>query len=281
MMPRRRIYEMLCVAKTPRQRIYKMLCIAHSDDRKFPATIFYNEGWLLRLVLDWFSRQPVVGHPLDFSSGARWFSEALLPSQFLPRVRGDRLAEGWTHADGIIGHITIGNGALANAALAKDASQFIVTEAKLFAPLSPGVTNARDFDQAARNVACIAEMLCRAERRPERLSSLGFFVLAPAERIDARNLFNPLLSKESINEKVTRRVSQYAGSPEGQRKAQWFRNWFTPALEHIKVSAISWEEIIKAIRGKDACFGARLSSFYDECRQFNRIQEPEMAPRVQ
>jgi hypothetical protein len=134
------IGEMVAL-QTPRQRIYKMLCIAHSDDRKFPATILYNEGWLLRLVLDWFSRQPVGGHPLDFSSGARWFSEALLPSQFLPRVRGDRLAEGWTHADGIIGHITIGNGALANAALAKDASQFIVTEAKLFARLAPGVTN--------------------------------------------------------------------------------------------------------------------------------------------
>jgi hypothetical protein len=45
--------------------------------------------------------------------------------------------------------------------------------------------------------------------------------------------------------------------------------------------AISWEEIIEAIRGKDARFGAELLSFYDECRQFNRIQEPEIASRVQ
>ena len=79
---------------TPRQRIYEMLCIANSDDRKFPANIFYNEGWLLRLVLDWLSREVVTGHPLDFASGARWFSEALLPSQFLARDRGDHLAEG-------------------------------------------------------------------------------------------------------------------------------------------------------------------------------------------
>jgi len=58
---------------TPREKIYEMLCIANSDDRKFPATIFYNEGWLLRLVLDWFSRQGVAGYALDFKSGARWF----------------------------------------------------------------------------------------------------------------------------------------------------------------------------------------------------------------
>lgn len=117
---------------TPREIIYEMLCTANSDDRKFPATTFYNEGWLLRLVLDWFSRQPVTGHRLSFASCARWFSEALLPSQFLPRHQGDHLAEGWTHADGILGHVTIGNGALANAALREDASQLIVTEAKLF-----------------------------------------------------------------------------------------------------------------------------------------------------
>src|SRR5262249_51109438 len=158
--------------------------------RKFPATIFYNEGWLLRLVLDWLAREDLTGHPLGFAAAARWFSEALLPSQFLARVRGDQLAEGWTHADGIIGHVTIESGALANAALAKDASQLIVTEAKLFSPLSAGVTHARAFDQAARNVACIAEMLCRAGQQPARFSTLGFFVLAPTEQIVEKKLFS-------------------------------------------------------------------------------------------
>ncbi len=264
------------VALTPRQRIFEMLCAANSVDRKFPATIFYNEGWLLRVVLDWLAREPLRGCRLDFASAARWFSEALLPSQFLARARSDHLAEGWTHADGIIGHVTIGSGALANAALAKDASQFIVIEAKLFSPLSPSVTHAPAFDQAARNVACIAEMLCRARRQPNRLSSLGFFVLAPAEQIVEKKLFSPLLSKESINEKVTRRVSQYDGSREGEEKRRWFQEWFMPTLEHVEVAAISWEEIIKAIQEKDARFGAELSSFYDECREFNRIQEPEI-----
>ena len=33
----------------------------------------------------------------------KWYSEALLPSAFLARVREDKLAEFWTHADGVIG----------------------------------------------------------------------------------------------------------------------------------------------------------------------------------
>jgi hypothetical protein len=145
---------------SPLQRIYEMLCRANSERRTFPATIFYNEGWLLRLVLDWFSEHALGGHLLSFAAGAQWYSEALLPSQFLARQRGDHLAEGWTHADGVVGHIKVGSTALANTSLADDASQFLVTEAKLFSPLSPRVTNAAYFDQAARNVACIAEVSC-------------------------------------------------------------------------------------------------------------------------
>ena len=79
-----------------------------SNDNVCPPTDLYNEGWLLRIILDWFSRQKPSSHELSFSQGCIWFSEALLPSQFLARFRGDPLSESWTHADGIIGHIRIG-----------------------------------------------------------------------------------------------------------------------------------------------------------------------------
>ena len=261
---------------SPAERIFEMLRVVNSDNPNFPATIFYNEGWLLRLVLDWFSRRDDLGDfPLQFAQGARWFSEALLPSQFLARYQRDHLAEGYTHADGVVGHVTIGTGALANTTLADGAAQFLVTEAKLFSPLSAGVTHARDFDQAARNVACIAEVLSRADRHPRQLASLGFFVLAPTEQIEGRKLFQSLLSQDSIREKVSRRVSQFAGSPDEEKKNRWLRDWFEPTLDRIKLNSLAWEEIINFIRGKDAEFGPELSSFYDQCLQFNRIQEPE------
>ena len=50
--------------RMPLQRISEMLSLANTDSRLFPATIFYNEGWLLRLVLDWFSRHRDGAHPL-------------------------------------------------------------------------------------------------------------------------------------------------------------------------------------------------------------------------
>src|SRR5579862_1086217 len=184
------------------ERIQQMLLLAGTSDRLFPATIIYNEGWLLRLVLDWFSRQNGTGHLLDFEPGSRWFSEALLPSQFFARSRSDRLAESSTHADGVIGQVAIGDKALANTSLNPSATQFLVTEAKMFSPLSSRVTNANFYDQAARNVACIAEVLCRADRSPAQLSSLRFYLLAPAEQI-AVGLFKHQMSKESIEENVT------------------------------------------------------------------------------
>ena len=62
---------------------------------------------------------------ISFDAGAKWFSEALLPSQFFARTRDDTLAEGWTHADGVIGHVAIGNAALADTKLSGEAKQFL------------------------------------------------------------------------------------------------------------------------------------------------------------
>jgi hypothetical protein len=259
---------------TPAERINGMLRLASSDDRLFPATLFYNEGWLLRLVVDWFSRTPQAGHALQFAAGARWFSEALLPSRFLAHSRTDTLAEGWTHADAVIGHVTIGTRALANTELRPNALQFLVVEAKLFSPLSPRVTHAPYFDQAARNVACVAEVLSRAGRRPQELSSLGFFVLAPREQV-ARQIFSSEMSRASIERKVTRRVSEYS-APEREAKEQWLREWLLPTLSQMEVECLCWEYVIDFIRAQDAEFGSELSEFYGECLRFNRLQEPDL-----
>ena len=94
--------------------ITRMLRLTKGADRLFPATVLYNESWLLRLVLDWFSREPPSASPMSLQPGARWYSEAPLRSQFQPRQLGDKLAEGTTYADAAIGHVEIGQGALAN-----------------------------------------------------------------------------------------------------------------------------------------------------------------------
>ena len=58
-----------------------------ADERNSPIrpTEVFNEGWMLRLTLDWMATEGQPDHPLSFGEGARWSSEALLPSSFLPR----------------------------------------------------------------------------------------------------------------------------------------------------------------------------------------------------
>jgi len=237
------------------------------SSRVFPATILHNEGWLLRLVLDWFSRQAGVSHALQFVSGARWFSESLLPSQFIARYQKDQLAEGWTHADGVVGHVAIGESALADTRLDAGATQMLVMEAKLFSPLSAGVKNAGYFDQAARNVACLAEVLHRAARRPEQFTSLGFLVLAPAEQI-AAGVFANEMTKQSILDKVSRRVCEYGDSS----KVRWLREWFSPTLTKAHVECLTWEGIIDQVNSLDSRFVVDLYEFYKLCLKFNRPQ---------
>lgn len=229
----------------------------------FPPTILYNEGWLLRLVVDWYSTSGISDHPLSFPKDGNWYSEARLPSAFLPRFSGDPLAESHTNADGVIGHFTIGSTGKTDLALNPDANHFIVIEAKLYSGLSKGVKNAPYFDQAARNIACIAEVLHRADCSPSLFMKLGFYVLAPEEQIKSRT-FSRLLYKQSIMDKVRKRVSSYKGA-----RDEWFKDWFTPTLDIIDVNSISWESLLDIVRENDSQAGHDLSGYYLSCMRFN------------
>ena len=116
-------------------QISKLLKLCGSDNSVMPPTILYNEGWILRVILDWFSHQNIDNHPLSFSKHSRWYSEILLPSQFLPRYQKDPLAESYTHADGAIGHFTIGKKGKGDINLSPNVNQIVIIEAKMFSNL--------------------------------------------------------------------------------------------------------------------------------------------------
>jgi len=249
------------------EMVQDILSSCNTEEPNLPPTTLYNEGWLLRLVLEWFSKHRVTGHALDFDSGSVWFSEALLPSAFLATCRADPLAEGWTHADGAIGHFHLGDVGKGDLKLRDDAGQLVIVEAKMFSDLSSGVKNADYFDQAARTVACVAEMLNRAPREPSAMSSLGYCVLAPQEQI-RQGSFDEQVDKDSIDGKVERRVKEWLEKHE-DGKRQWFSEWFRPALEMVRLSVLSWEEVVATITKHDVESGEALRAFYDQCLKFN------------
>jgi hypothetical protein len=230
-----------------------------------PPTLFYNEGWMLRLIMDRFASMDPEdeAHPLAVPPGCRWYSEALIPSAFLAERRGDPHAESWSHADGVIGYFDVGKGAKGDLTLRSDARHFVVLEAKMFGKLSTGIKNARYYNQAARNVACIAELLKRAGRQAREFDVLAFYVLAPASQIES-GFFGEYLTKTSLRGVVERRVKEYAGT-----RDEWFSEWFLPALERMDVKAISWEEVIDYLKGHDPD-ADRLEDFYGRCLEFNK-----------
>lgn len=238
-------------------RVAEILLSVGQQSSPLRPTELYNEGWMLRLMLDWAARHAIPSHPFFFLPGARWCSEALLHSQFLPRFRGDRLSESWTHADGVIGHFAVGSSGRGDLVLNPEAAQFVVVEAKLYSPLSAGTKNAGAFDQAARNVACIAEVLRRAQRRPEALSRLAFYLIAPRAQIES-GPFGALLSPESLRAKVRERIRPYEGA-----KDRWYSEWFEPALKAAHVQAVAWEALLPATE-------PQYEAFYEKCLEFNR-----------
>lgn len=244
--------------------VNRILQACGTSESHLPPTELFNEGWMLRLILDYFSRHRDIAHPLAFEDGATWYSEALLHSRFLPTFRGDRLAESFTHADGVIGHFAVQPGVRGDAVLQPRATQLIVTEAKLASSLSAGTKNAADFDQAARNVACIAHMLSIRGAAPADFSRLGFYVLAPHSQIGA-GVFASLVTKDSIRQKVLSRIAAYAGKHD-----EWYQQSFLPVLECIDLDLLSWESVLESIPASPD--REDLQKFYAQCLRFNPIR---------
>jgi hypothetical protein len=258
-------------------RIIHMLQACNTDHGVLPPAEVYNEGWLLRLILDWFSRQPASDHPLSFEKGARWYSEILLPSQFLPRFQTDPQAESYTHADGVIGHFSIGRSGKGDMDLHLDAKQLVVIEAKIFSSLSKGTKNFKSYDQAARTAACIAETLSIRQRQIKDISKLGYYVVAPEKQLKFEPTFQNFLQKESIRIKVQKRIKTYSDPPDAETKNRWFEKWFLPTLEVIEIQCLSWEEIISHINAHDRHHGEALLEFYQKCLALNQ-PPPKLRP---
>jgi hypothetical protein len=90
-------------------RLIRILRTCETDDgSRFPPTEIFNETWMLRLVLDAFQALGLEHKGLRIPKDAGWYCEALLKSPFWPRTRTDKLGEGLTNADAVIGDFEIG-----------------------------------------------------------------------------------------------------------------------------------------------------------------------------
>jgi hypothetical protein len=248
--------------------------LGDGGDGHLPKTELYNEGWLLRLVLSAAARPGAdLPIPIRPSEGARWFSEALLATAFSRAP----LDEGQTSADGIVGHFRFRPGTWLGLELVEGGSQFVVCEAKMFSPLSPKVTYAPGYDQAARTVACMAKALDQCPGR-DTFTCVGFYVLAPLDQIE-RGVFAQQMTRQSILDKITARIAAYSEAhPERREELErWSTEVVAPLLGRLDLRCTDWETLIRAIYDHDAGWGGELQVFYQRCRDFNgpRIEVEE------
>jgi len=238
------------------------------QDAVLPPTHLYNESWLLALTLDWYgggTHQAPGGLKLFPDGGGTWRSEAILPSQFPPTARRDGKGEHGTHADAVIGDTELEHTDHGYVGLKPGAAHFVVVEAKMGSPLSAGVANADYYDQAARTVACMANVVQRWERDADKLDTVGFYVLAPQEHID-RGRFASQLNPASITEKVRRRAAGYGGDATG-----WYHACFVPFLRTVQIGQVSWEQLIQGMGERDPQFATSMNEFYRQCMHYNRV----------
>jgi len=75
------------------QGIHALIDAAVTEPYRFPPTLLHSEGWMLRLILDWFHSHEIPDHPLSFHQGATWFLPTLERMTILPlaweRLTGD------------------------------------------------------------------------------------------------------------------------------------------------------------------------------------------------
>lgn len=256
--------------------ITSILSCLDSESPPLPATYIYNEGWMLRLFLQSIQVGQCDGPISAIESDVKWTSEALLATPF-SESRG-RAYEGVTNADGVVGKFVWRPGTRTALRLTSNCDRFEVIEAKMSSQLSKGVKAASWYDQAVRNVACMAHALQEANISAQQFANIrmGFWVVAPKTQIDL-SVFRLEMSEGSIRTKVRMRVEQFSGA--GREQLEFWRTaYFEPLLDSMLASnrmrCLSWEELIESVSD----IGRRdlLKAFYARCLNPFR-QDPTLA----
>jgi hypothetical protein len=235
--------------------------LVNREDPKylFPGTLIFNEGWLLRLVLkEWLAGSGASRFGfLPFPEGVNAYSEGQLYTPFKAR-RGahNKLAESHTRIDGIVGDFSI-SGTKSGVVLKPDLRYVAAFEAKLYAPIGRGVTNAPWYDQVSRTAACLINSILLAEPRGTYAAHLA--VLYPEDNHD----IDPnLYTKDYVQRQITRRVQGFLKTGEPGDAVERFAGGWKDVLQRLHVWFFTWEDVLGDIGSGE------LRGFYDRCKGF-------------
>ncbi|MDV7187420.1 hypothetical protein R3X25_09020 [Lutibacter sp. TH_r2] len=237
---------------------------------KINPTEIYNEGWMTRLLVYYSIEEKLVLKNnekviIDFSKIQNWTSEALISSPF---VNAKINNEGYTHADITLGEFSVDyskkkkKGKLT---VNDNANNFGIIEAKMGSSLSKGTKNAPDYNQAARNVACIAE------NTYSKNCDIFFYVVVPESKLKLNkkeyNQFYDIVNSGKIIKCIEKRIDDH--NKFNDIKIEYEKEIVNKAKE-CKVGVISYESWIEQITDENV--KAMLDGFYEKCKTWNNIK---------
>jgi hypothetical protein len=240
------------------QTIFEILSEAHTPETNISPTLLYNEGWMARLLVSASIQQGIHLQDIDFSNVQNWYSEGLLSSPFLPRERGDKLGEGYTHADMVIGDFEVEPFKRGDITIKSTNGIFGVIEAKMGSKLSSGTKNAPNYNQASRNLACIAyNTHCTTH-------DIFFSVTAPELKIAEHNI-NKQVNLQVMLDQIAMRFDQY----DKDSRVYGLKDEILQRAETCNCSVISYESWLETLANHIAY--PSLVEFKDRCYFFNKI----------
>lgn len=223
-------------------------------------SFLYSEQWMIRIVLDWASSTPCAEPTLQFQLGSRWRNGGSLPSPYSGRFEKEPLLKFDSVMNGYIGHFdVIPNSQGLTVCIRPDGQQFHMIRGLIHQSLTYRHDLSKWWDLASGAVSALAESFRLADADPTAHSDLRYTVIAPTFQIkDDESL--KCLDAESIRSRVRSYVDRYEGELDG-----WYDRWFTPTLDSVTLSLVSWEHLLDVIRDVDADAGEQLAWFYGRC----------------
>ena len=211
----------------------------------------YNETWLLRMVLacihdykgDFVTGDAKTKQALEKMRKAvckYWISEGGLEPAFEQ--------EGTTWTDAILGNVKIGdnNKRGVDIEIRDSSTGVIIVEAKMGSELASGITNSSNYNQAARNIACLAKLLNNQKISKEIISESAFVVLAPRYKLEEWKSRTP-------PQKMIEDAWEIIECQSRTRKKNCDSDTFKSVVKDIinNSIALSWDDVIEAIQPND------------------------------
>ncbi len=238
------------------QSIIEIIKSIETPQPNVNPTVIYNEGWMTRLLVHQSIKEGLKLGIIEFSAISNWTSEALISSPF---IQADKFREGYTHADVAIGDFNVDYSKRGEVEIRQDARLFGIIEAKMGSNLSQGTTHVPEYNQASRNLVCIAS---NTINKPN--CNIFFYVVAPEKKLIDHKI-NAQIDLQFVKIQIGNRFNMYSSdNPVMKDLPTIMAN-----LQNCDIKAISYEEWILCI--KDSVAHQSLQEFYTKAKKWNRI----------